>query len=292
MCLLLGGYHYYFISKLDCSVWAICMRFNPVGECIYCGVKNVQLTDEHIFPYALGGTNILPLASCKNCAQITSKFELDVLRNHLSQVRTKLNFPSRRSVFPSTLPITVKLGEDAKTFYLPKTEHPTMVSFLLYPLPGVLGGNAPEQGINVIGIQTYQVGGPSLEETLRSLGSKEVTFSEKFSGNNFERLLAKIAFGCAVAKFGIDFVRFSPLKSIILGVTDDSGRWIGCGRFVPESLAQLHVVSFEKNHGWLIAKVRLFARMTTPEYIVVVLEGDSKYLPSLFHGDISESKSI
>ena len=39
-------------------------RFKPVGECIYCGAR-AGLSDEHIVPYALGGTFFLPLASCQ-----------------------------------------------------------------------------------------------------------------------------------------------------------------------------------------------------------------------------------
>ena len=40
------------------------------GECIYCGAlaKDVELTDEHIIPYSLGGEAIILDASCKACA--------------------------------------------------------------------------------------------------------------------------------------------------------------------------------------------------------------------------------
>ncbi|MFA6329957.1 MAG: HNH endonuclease [Candidatus Micrarchaeia archaeon] len=267
------------------------MRFDSVGECIYCGKRDGELTDEHIIAYALGGTDVLPSASCKHCAEVTSMIELEVLRKQLLQVRAKLSLPSRKSSLPDNLPVTVTLGDEAKTFYLPKAEHPTVASFLLYPLPGVLGGNSPESGINVIAIQMHQIGGPSLRDVVLGLGSDTLTGSDEFHGNDFVRMLAKIALGYAVAQYGIDAVRSSPLRSTIIGVSDDAGRWIGCGRFNPIPSNNLYDVVLEKNGDWLFARIRLFAQAGTPEYIVVILEGDSKFRPVIFHGDTVHQNS-
>lgn len=55
-------------------------RIETKGECIYCRAKDVDLTDEHILPYFIGGTHIIKDASCKRCAKITSKFERDIAK--------------------------------------------------------------------------------------------------------------------------------------------------------------------------------------------------------------------
>jgi 5-methylcytosine-specific restriction endonuclease McrA len=49
----------------------------PVSACIYCGATepDTKLTDEHIVPLSLGGTLILPKASCLACARQTGKLE-------------------------------------------------------------------------------------------------------------------------------------------------------------------------------------------------------------------------
>src|SRR3712207_705268 len=49
-------------------------RVGSVGCCIYCGATN-ELTDEHVIPLALAGNIIVPDASCRACAAITSDFE-------------------------------------------------------------------------------------------------------------------------------------------------------------------------------------------------------------------------
>ena len=266
------------------------MRFKSVGECIYCGDHSDKLSDEHIIAYGLGGEDVLPHASCKSCQNITSKFELEVLRRELLQVRTKLELPSRKSSLPKELPITVKLGDEAKTFNLPRQKHPTLLNCLLYPPPGVLGGNTPEKGINIIGAQLCQIGGPSLKETLRDLGSNTIEFGQSSLGNEFEKMLAKIALGYAVAEYGINAVRSSPLKSIITGKTENVGHWIGSGVFRPVYGKKFHRVILQKTGNWLFTRIYLFAGM--PEYIAIVLEGDSKTKPSILYGDNSILNSV
>jgi hypothetical protein len=55
------------------------------GLCIYCGKRDVRLTDEHVVPFSLGGHHILEAASCLTCADITKKFEQDVAREPLKR---------------------------------------------------------------------------------------------------------------------------------------------------------------------------------------------------------------
>lgn len=69
--------------------------YEPVGECIYCGDKSA-LGDEHIIPFGLGDTLILPDASCQACADITSRIERKVLRGFMHEARVVGSFPTRR----------------------------------------------------------------------------------------------------------------------------------------------------------------------------------------------------
>src|SRR5215467_13531941 len=47
------------------------ITYPPVGRCIYCP-DGAGEGDEHIIPYSLNGTQILPRASCHDCERITS----------------------------------------------------------------------------------------------------------------------------------------------------------------------------------------------------------------------------
>lgn len=251
-----------------------------VGECIYCGRKD-DLTDEHIIPYALNGNRTLNNASCKSCAQLTSDFERIVLRSHFLNVRTIMKMQSRKTDWPDAVPLTINDEEKSVS----TSVAPGLANFILYELPGALTGKYPEDGINIIGSQLHQIGNKKeIEEMMRAMGAKKLTFSQVYRGNEFERLIAKIAYGFAIWFHGIDAVRSSPLKKLILGEDKRIGRLIGTGLFYPPERAELHYVRMERYDDWLIARVRLFAMARTPEYIIVILEGDSKSSPTIEHG--------
>lgn len=261
------------------------MNFGPIRECIYCGDRNSKLSNEHIIAYGLGGKDLLLKASCANCQKITSRFEMTVLRKEVFQIRTKLNLPSRKSSLPKELPFVVRLGDKAKTFYLPTAKHPTFAIFLEYPLPGIFGGDMPEKGINIIGSQLWQIAGPPVKEIAESFGSNTIEVTHTTHGNEFEKMLAKIAYGYAVARYGVDALRNSPLKSIILGSSEKIGYWIGMINPKPEVGNPFHRVRLEETDGWLLAKIILFKGM--PEYLVVVLEGKEETKPKVSFRPIS-----
>lgn len=72
------------------------VRISTKGVCIYCNAKDVDLTDEHILPYFIGGVHIINDASCKECAKITTRFERDVAKGLWDDARNAYNVPSRR----------------------------------------------------------------------------------------------------------------------------------------------------------------------------------------------------
>jgi len=80
-----------------------------VGQCIYCGKKDVKLTDEHIIPLGLNGFLLLKKANCNACAAITSNFEREVLRKSLMKPRIGLDLPTRnRATRPKSIELIVQ----------------------------------------------------------------------------------------------------------------------------------------------------------------------------------------
>ena len=57
-------------------------EYPSFGECVYCGASgtDVELTDEHIVPFSLGGNAVILRGSCEACAAETSKIELELGR--------------------------------------------------------------------------------------------------------------------------------------------------------------------------------------------------------------------
>ena len=81
------------------------------GICIFCTKEKPEseLTDEHVFPAALGGTLVIKNGSCATCNNGCSEFE-QALAMELTPLRNLLQIPDRRGEVPPA-PATVKVGE-------------------------------------------------------------------------------------------------------------------------------------------------------------------------------------
>lgn len=98
------------------------LRLQSVGACIYCGATEGRLTEEHIIPTGLGGTLVLPNASCDMCATLTSQFEMRVLRGFLDRGRRAMGIKGRKA-HKRALPETV-----AKPSSMPMKRSPSKKS--------------------------------------------------------------------------------------------------------------------------------------------------------------------
>src|ERR1041385_4591050 len=109
----------------------------PADACIYCGSTD-QLTREHVFPYALGGTRTIPRGSCEDCRRITHKFETAVLRGPMQMVRYVQGMPSgtKHKEVPETIPVKLYINGSEVTIDAPRKEAPILLPFPLFKLPG------------------------------------------------------------------------------------------------------------------------------------------------------------
>src|SRR5271167_1309452 len=112
-----------------------------IGRCIYCGAHGpgVELTDEHVVPYSLGSNAYLKDASCRDCADITKKFEQHVARNIYGHLRIHLGIQTRHvRERPTELPVRViKEGVESHVV-LPINEHPFFLILPVWDTPGML----------------------------------------------------------------------------------------------------------------------------------------------------------
>src|SRR5215218_10379403 len=174
-----------------------------VGQRIYCGTTSGKLTTEHIIPLGLNGPWKLAEASCGGCADVTSAFEMAVLRKTFGTTRTALDFPSRRKKErPKELPLSIEREGQAETVSLPVTDYPATIGMPHFAAPAYFDGRHDHR-LRTVGFTGVQVGGPSIEDIGGSLSAQRVSFTATFQPvGAFARLLAKIAYGCAVAAVG------------------------------------------------------------------------------------------
>jgi hypothetical protein len=252
--------------------------YPEIGRCIYCGSTD-NLTDEHIVPYGLGGNLELPKSSCKECAKITSKFELAVLRGSMRPARIYREIQSRKNHAnaPTHYAITIEIENTTKTINVPIKDYPILVIFPFFEVPGLLLGKKETKGINLSGHGTVSFGCKP-EETLKKYnGSRLIIEPSGDTPVDFARMIAKIAFSMAVATGAFEGVDYSNsfVLPAILGKTEDIGQWVGTiTEPIISSKYHLHRVMIQRDteKGLLIGDVQIFSDSETPRYGVILGE--------------------
>ena len=122
-------------------------EYPSFGECIYCGAKagQVELTDEHIVPFSLGGNAVILDGSCRACAPETTKIENEVGRKLLWDFRKHAQVQTRRpKERPKELPFTYSIADgERQTKTVPVDDHPYFTPMPVWGLPGVLQAKQP-----------------------------------------------------------------------------------------------------------------------------------------------------
>jgi len=244
-----------------------------IGKCIYCGKTDQSLSDERIVPYGLNGEWILGRASCKGCRQITSGFETDVQRNCLLETRAKLGLRTRRRHNrPKEFSLFVKRDHQEEEIRVPIQEHLTLMMLPLFKLPAYLDERPYERGIDLVVPPTVvQIGGPPIEEIGKKYRPQSISSRVKYQPTAFARLLAKIAYGFAVAEFGLDKIQEVYVLPAMKGESEDIGKWVGCANDIKIGIANsIHVIRISVLDHEILGRIKLFAQFDTPEYLVVV----------------------
>jgi hypothetical protein len=242
-----------------------------IGKCIYCGEVN-DLSKEHILPHGLGGPWVLLKASCKKCAKITSAFEYPVVHELFDLVRTKLSLPTYHPKDrPKSHVFSLKSNGKDKIVESSIIDSPTLFVMPIFEKPGCILNNVQRKGVLITGTTLH---GSGVNDYLSKQGSQTLSYSVNLS-TSFARVLAKIAYGMVVFKYGIDVIQDVYVLPCILGTKDDAGQWVGCEdpekspALLPKEQLFHKIEVFEKNDG-VYVKIRLFASSQTPEYLVIV----------------------
>jgi hypothetical protein len=146
----------------------VVQKYPELKCCLYCSAMEYKpgsgrrLSDEHIVPEGLGGTLILPEASCADCAKITGNIEGSILRTLLWAPRRQLGVRSkkRKRAANRGFPITTVVGGKDVVFELPIEDHPSILLLLGLKTPRMLSFRAVGEP-DVAGIWTHTFGSPT-----------------------------------------------------------------------------------------------------------------------------------
>ena len=252
-----------------------------VGECIYCASTKEPLTKEHAVPYGLNGPWTLLAASCAGCSDITHRFERDTLKCLYPAIRAVLAMQTRRpKERPRTLPLVLENQGARRTEYVTLTEFPLYLPTPILPPPGVVDGRTPAAAWS-IDLRLIHIAGPPFEAVAKRFAPVDFVGARiNFAPENFARTLAKIAFAAAVYALGLQPVRQSPIKRVILG-QDRAGHLVGTwtGDPITESKGT-HAMQLRTRGTDLHVILRLFAQFGAPEYHVVLGPADPEFVRS------------
>src|SRR5450830_1192 len=256
------------------------VRLPPIGKCIYCGCIE-GLSDEHIVPYSFNGNFVLDESSCKECSEITSKFELRVARMLYGAIRQKYSYQSRsRKKKKVRVPYQFSYqSEDGTTkSVVPEfDEYPYVASVPYLPPPGIykqlpLSDSNPEFTLMSV------VDPDALRKLTERTGEKTLTVrhTDVFSYSDFCRLLAKIAHGYLVTLAGEHNGYIPLLPDLILEKSYTYSHYIGgVGANVPVTMLVSHVsTGFESINGkvYVVCDIHLLSGVPAPMYRVIAAE--------------------
>lgn len=206
---------------------------SPVGQCIYCGSEQNPLSDEHVVPYGLSGTFVLPKSSCRSCAQATSQLEMRLLRGHWWPYRQFLGLKSRRSkqALPD-LRVTIEgANGESMPASLPMAKHSFAMVFRLAP-PTILSGTvsteipfATEAFMRTLGPMpgAVRVGG----KVHRLTPDEKLNIPVNFYAPDLCRFLAKVAHSYAIYRPGLAACEEYFLPRFILGEEAGAMTYVG-----------------------------------------------------------------
>ena len=253
-------------------------RFEAVGACIYCGASE-DLTDEHVIPFALGGKLILPDSSCKDCAAITSRFEMLVLRGFMLPARTVGGFPTRRPrQRPSKFNLEAEIAGKDEVLSIDTEDFPAILQLPVFRPPGILEGRDDGKQFSVVGVHTIRFGDHPLA-LFKQLLAKRIKWKSAIPIGPFTQFLAKIAYSYSVGVTSRVQLDKTPVLPYIRGEADDGSRWIGSSDFphnaslkgATHTMKLVQHTTNQSDQGLLESvQLRLFSNSGGPGYEVVV----------------------
>ena len=248
------------------------------GSCIYCGAIDVELSDEHVVPYSLGGSHVLRKASCSRCANIIKKFEQKVARDMWGNARIAFDAPSRRKRQRPKKLVMSDPSDRINDLAMPAAEYPAGFVFYKMCPAGLLQGLAEDVDVSGTWKLVVVDDDRRRQDFLNKHLTRKLTLRFRHVPHEFGRLLAKIGYGHVLTELNPE--DFSPIcVPYILGHKTNVSYVVG-GTMdeqapEPDNGYSLRTAGFgNADRLFLLALVRLLANTHAPAYHVVVGDVD------------------
>lgn len=246
-----------------------------LSRCIYCGTSAGELTREHIVPRGINEQFTLQRASCKQCSNTTKEIERQILQGPVWEPRTKMRMSTRhKGQRPKTFPVLIEREGHRDEINVQIEKLPAWLWLPVFRLPAFIDKRHHDKRVethNVSGGVWILSGQRLVKELGEELNADSIALTVTYTGHDFGRLLAKIAYGFAIREFGVRIIDHAYVLSAIPGDSKDIGKWVGCVGRQQDETDNLHEIMLSVKNGDIYAYIRLFAKYpVSPEYLVVV----------------------
>jgi hypothetical protein len=248
--------------------------YDAVGRCIYCPERSGPFSDEHIIPFSLNGTQILPQASCNKCGGVTSYLDGFIARSVFYQIRAFAGMQTRTTL-PQEFPVILHFDDGRQEPAMVSADiHPTTLVLPKFALPTLLSGATPDGNFRFTYTRWIRESA-AFDAFVKERGAKTAEVKMSIKPQQFSRVLAKIAHSYAVAKLGLE--GFHPLLIDLIHQrnVEKAPELVGSETETPPPASGvLHELSLMPHPSFILVRIRLFASSAadgvgTPAYLVV-----------------------
>ncbi len=268
------------ISEIENKIYLQLMTHGPIkiqskNQCIYCGKSDIELTDEHLVPYFISGNlgHVLLEASCKECAKITSRFEMDVARGLWGDSRNAYNFPSRKKKKRKKYIYLNNKYNPNEKLKIPYDEYPAPMLFYKMHTAGFLMGYNKILDTSSRWTFISITDDKKLKEFERKYPG-QLSAKLRFNHDSYARLIIKIGYCQILTSLDPSDFRAICLPHI-LGEESNHSFILGSKQKIDDPEKEmgynLKSISFgNDDYLLIIAEVRIVSNNHTPTYHVVV----------------------
>jgi hypothetical protein len=188
-------------------------------RCLFCLTEADKLTDEHVFPAALGGNLVVKNATCAACNNGFSKAFEQFIANRLTHFRRVLSIKDRRGDVPK-IEVTIEVdGEKRKAWLMPDGSTVLKPHVSEVSKDGIaerIFENLPEEEKESLRRVAQEKGWKLIEEPSPG-GEVEASFSgdlDFLTSDEMLRNAAKIAHSALAFRMGTGFARSDSFTEI------------------------------------------------------------------------------
>ena len=152
-----------------------------------------------------------------------------------------------------------------------------IIQLPIFKLPACIDGRPYTDGIECTSMDVFELS--ERGEEIASRHKAEKVILQEYRMEDFARFVAKMAYGYAVERYGLQAFEKVYVLSAILGESNDIGRWVGCSDRREFPVRQCNIsVGYKIIPGdKLVVKIKVFPQFDGAEYVVVVGKVNETY---------------